>query len=438
MDTKQQILTLTEQFYSENHKPKPFIVGQTPVPVSGKVFDQDDMKLLIESSLDFWLTTGRFNAQFEKELAAFIGTKHLLTTNSGSSSNLLAFAALTSPLLKDRAIQPGDEVISVAAGFPTTVNPILQYNCAPVFVDINPKTFNVDITKIEEAITNKTKAIMLAHTLGNPYEIDLIMNLADKYNLWVIEDCCDALGTTYNGQHVGTFGDIGTLSFYPAHHITTGEGGAVFTKNALLKKILLSIRDWGRDCWCEPGEDNTCQKRFDWTLGSLPEGYDHKYIYSHVGYNLKLTDMQAAVGVAQLKKLPEFIEKRKENFAYLKKELDGLRDFFDLPDPTPNSAPSWFGFPITITDSAPFTRRELMVALNKAKIGTRQLFGGNLIHHPYMSNQTYRISGNLVHTDRVMSHTFWIGTFPGLTIEMLDYIVTTLTTFCNTYNEVTV
>lgn len=426
---KDQILSLTDAYYAEHHAPKPFVAGQSSVPVSGKVFDADDMRHLVESSLDFWLTTGRFNAQFESELAAFIGVKHLLTTNSGSSSNLLAFAALTSPLLKERAIKPGDEVIGVAAGFPTTVNPILQYNCVPVFVDVDPKTHNIDPSKIEAAISPKTKAIMLAHTLGNPYDLDAVMAIADKHNLWVIEDCCDALGSTYDEKRVGTFGHIGTLSFYPAHHITTGEGGAVFTNNALLKKILLSFRDWGRDCWCEPGEDNTCQKRFNWKLGQLPDGYDHKYIYSHVGYNLKMTDMQAAVGLAQLKKLPEFIQKRQGNFAYLSDKLSAFSKWLDLPEATPNSLPSWFGFPITIRDDAPFTTRDLMLFLTEKKIGTRQIFGGNLIYQPYMADQTYRVSDSLEQTDRVMNQAFWIGVYPGLTREMLAYVVASFRVF---------
>jgi CDP-6-deoxy-D-xylo-4-hexulose-3-dehydrase len=378
----------------------------------------------VEASLDGWLTTGRFNDEFEKKLAAFLGVKHLITVNSGSSANLVAFSTLTSPRLGDRAINKGDEVIGVAAGFPTTVNPILQFGAVPVFVDVELGTYNIDASKIEAAISPKTKAIMLAHTLGNPYNLDVITKLCKKHNLWLIEDCCDALGSTYNGKLVGTFGDIGTLSFYPAHHITMGEGGAVFTNSDELRLIAESFRDWGRDCYCRPGMDNTCGKRFCWKLGTLPEGYDHKYTYSHLGYNLKITDMQAACGLAQLEKAASFIQQRKDNFAFLKQRLQSCEEFLLLPTPTANSDPSWFGFPITLKDNAPVSRLELLRYLDENNIGTRLLFAGNLTRQPYMQKQQFRVVGDLSNTDIVMNNTFWVGVQPSLGPDALQFVST--------------
>lgn len=418
---RQEILALVEQ-YAESEPRRQFDPDVSPIPPSGKVIGSAELKNMVEASLDGWLTTGRYNDAFEKRLSEFLGVKHALTTNSGSSANLLAFSALTSPLLGERAIQPGDEVISVAAGFPTTVNPILQYGAVPVFVDVHLPTYNIDPARIEEAITSKTKAIMLAHTLGNPCDLGIIAALAKKHNLWFIEDCCDALGSTYNDRLVGTFGDIGTLSFYPAHHITMGEGGAVFTNNGKLKMIIESFRDWGRDCFCPPGKDNTCNKRFCWKLGDLPEGYDHKYTYSHLGYNLKITDMQAACGLAQMDRLEEFIAVRKQNFAYLKARLKNCEEYLLLPEATPNSEPSWFGFPITIKPSAGIKRVDLLQYLDKHMIGTRLLFAGNLTRQPYMKGFNFRVAGELINTDIIMNDTFWIGVFPGLTESMLDYM----------------
>ena len=378
---------------------------------------------MVEASLDGWLTTGRFNDQFEAELAKFLGVKHLITVNSGSSANLVAFNTLTSPKLGDRAIKPGDEVIGVAAGFPTTVNPILQFGAVPVFVDVELGTYNIDATKIEAAITPKTKAIMLAHTLGNPFNVDAVVAICKKHKLWLVEDCCDALGSTYRGQLVGTFGDIGTLSFYPAHHITMGEGGAVFTNNAELKLIAESFRDWGRDCYCPPGKDNTCSKRFCWKLGNLPEGYDHKYTYSHLGYNLKITDMQAACGVAQLQRASEFVQTRKDNFAFLKDRLKSCEEFLLLPQASEHSDPSWFGFPITLKDNSPVSRLDLLTYLDQNKVGTRLLFAGNLTRQPYMLGRNFRVVGELTNTDVVMNNTFWIGVQPALTKDMMQFAV---------------
>ncbi|TCS35115.1 CDP-6-deoxy-D-xylo-4-hexulose-3-dehydrase [Paucimonas lemoignei] len=418
---REQIAALVDEYAAIALKPQPFMPGASLVPPSGKVLDGVELKLMVEASLDGWLTTGRFNDEFEKRLAAFIGVDYLITVNSGSSANLVAFSTLTSPKLGERAIKPGDEVIGVAAGFPTTVNPILQFGAIPVFVDVELGTYNIDASKIEAAIGPRTKAIMLAHTLGNPYNLDVITALCKKYNLWLVEDCCDALGSTYNGKLVGTFGDIGTLSFYPAHHITMGEGGAVFTNNGELKQIAESFRDWGRDCYCPPGKDNTCGKRFCWKLGNLPEGYDHKYTYSHLGYNLKITDMQAACGLAQLDKAPAFIEQRKANFAFLKERLVSCEEFLVLPEATANSVPSWFGFPLTLKESAPVSRLDLLTYLDQEKVGTRLLFAGNLTRQPYMIGRNYRVSGELTNTDIVMNNTFWIGVQPALTQEMLDY-----------------
>ncbi len=420
-EIRQQIACLVQQYADIQYAEKSFVGGQTVIPPSGKVLDANELKMMVEASLDGWLTTGRFNAAFEKRLADYLGVKFLLTTNSGSSANLLAFSALTSPKLGERAIKQGDEVIGVAAGFPTTVNPILQFGAMPVFVDIDIATHNIDVTKIEAAISPKTKAIMLAHSLGNPFNLKVVMEICRKHNLWLIEDNCDALGSRYNGQLTGTFGDIGTLSFYPAHHITMGEGGAVFTNNAELKLIIESFRDWGRDCYCAPGKDNTCNKRFCWKLGNLPEGYDHKYTYSHLGYNLKITDMQAACGLAQMDKLDAFVQARKDNFAYLNERLQSCAEFLELPEATENSDPSWFGFLMTIKPEANIQRVDLINYLDQHKVGTRLLFAGNLTRQPYMIGRNFRVSGELTNTDIVMNNSFWIGVYPGLTTEMLNY-----------------
>jgi CDP-6-deoxy-D-xylo-4-hexulose-3-dehydrase len=426
---RRQISDLVDQYATLEFAPKKFEPGQTVVPPSGKAIGAEELKNMVDASLDGWLTTGRFNALFEKKLAEFIGVKHAITVNSGSSANLVAFSTLTSPKLGDRAIKQGDEVIGVAAGFPTTVNPILQFGAIPVFVDVDPLTHNIDASKIEAAISPKTKAIMLAHSLGNPFDLDVVITLCKKYNLWLVEDCCDALGTTYKGQMVGTFGDIATLSFYPAHHITMGEGGAVFTNNHELKQIAESFRDWGRDCYCPPGKDNTCGKRFCWKLGDLPDGYDHKYTYSHLGYNLKITDMQAACALAQLEKAPAFIQTRKDNFKFLKERLQTCAEFLQLPEATKESDPSWFGFPITVKEGSPISRLDLTTYLDQQKIGTRLLFAGNLTRQPYMAGAKYRISGDLNNTDTVMNNTFWIGVQPALTKEMLEYVVTQIEAF---------
>jgi CDP-4-dehydro-6-deoxyglucose reductase, E1 len=424
-----QIAKLVDEYAAIEFAPKYFEPGKTLVPPSGKVIGAEELKNMVDASLDGWLTTGRFNYLFEKKLAEFIGVKYAITVNSGSSANLVAFSALTSPKLGDRAIKQGDEVIGVAAGFPTTVNPIVQFGAVPVFVDVDKYTHNIDATKIEAAISPKTKAIMLAHSLGNPFNLDVVTALCKKHDLWLVEDCCDALGTTYKGQMVGTFGDIATLSFYPAHHITMGEGGAVFTNNLELKQIAESFRDWGRDCYCPPGKDNTCGKRFCWKLGNLPEGYDHKYTYSHLGYNLKITDMQAACALAQLEKAPAFIQARKDNFQFLKDRLKTCEEFLQLPEVTEGSDPSWFGFPITVKSESPVSRLDLTTYLDQNKIGTRLLFAGNLIRQPYMLNAKYRVSGELTNTDNVMNNTFWIGVQPALSKEMLEYVAHTIETY---------
>lgn len=426
---REQISALVEQYAAIALAPDPFMPGATVIPPSGKLLDSSELKNMVEASLDGWLTTGRFNAEFEKKLAAFIGIKHLMTVNSGSSANLVAFSTLTSPKLGERAIKRGDEVIGVAAGFPTTVNPIIQFGAVPVFVDVDRLTHNIDASKIEAAISPKTKAIMLAHSLGNPFNLDVVTALCKKHNLWLVEDCCDALGTTYRGQMVGTFGDIATLSFYPAHHITMGEGGAVFTNNDELKIIAESFRDWGRDCYCPPGKDNTCGKRFCWKLGDLPEGYDHKYTYGHLGYNLKITDMQAACGLAQLDKAAQFIQARKDNYAFLKERLKACEEFVNLPEPTEHSDPSWFGFPITLKENCPVTRLDLLTYLDQNKVGTRLLFAGNLTRQPYMKDCNYRISGDLTNTDNVMNNTFWIGVQPSLTRDMLEFAARKIETY---------
>ena len=406
--------------------PPPFSPGVSPIPASGKVLSGSDYAMMAEAVLDGWLTTGRFNSLFETELASFLGVNHAITTNSGSSANLLALSTLTSPKLLERQLKPGDEVITVAAGFPTTVNPIIQNNLVPVFVDAEIPTYNIRAEQLVDALSPKTRAIMLAHTLGNPFNLDLVTAFSKKHNLWLIEDCCDALGSEYKGKKVGTFGDIGTLSFYPAHHITMGEGGAVFTNSSELRVLIESYRDWGRDCYCEPGKDNTCGKRFHWKLGGLPAGYDHKYTYSHLGYNLKITDIQAACGLSQLRRVDQFIEKRRRNFSYLSTKLKTLTEFLILPEPTDNSNPSWFGFPITLRDSAGTSRRDFLEYLDQNKIGTRLVFAGNITKQPYFKNKEYRIVGALENTDIVMNQTFWIGVYPGLTAEMLDYVVETM------------
>ena len=424
-----QISSLVEEYKRIAFKPSVFLPSVSAVPPSGKLLGGNELNYMVEAALDGWLTTGRYNEAFEAKLADFMGVKNLITVNSGSSANLIAFSCLTSSRLGEKAIQPGDEVIAVAAGFPTTVNPILQFGAVPVFVDVEIGTYNIAAEQIEAAISSRTKAIMLAHTLGNPFNLSVIQALCQKYDLWLVEDCCDALGSEYNGQKVGTFGDIGTLSFYPAHHITMGEGGAVFTNNLELKQIAESFRDWGRDCYCPPGKDNTCSKRFCWKLGNLPQGYDHKYTYSHLGYNLKITDMQAACGLAQLEQAQSFIDKRKENFNFLHSRLSACEEFLILPEATPNSNPSWFGFPITLKEDAPVARLELLQYLDQKKVGTRLLFAGNLIRQPYMLGRNFKVSGTLVNTDRVMNQTFWIGLQPALTEEMLNYSATQIETY---------
>ncbi len=414
---------LVRDFSEIKFKKNKFIPGETAIPASGKVIDNFEIENLVNASLDGWLTTGRFNKEFQESLAKFLNVKSLITVNSGSSANMIAFSSLTSKLHKERAINPGDEVITVAAGFPTTVNPIIQNGAVPVFVDVKLSTYNIDENLIESAITKNTKAIMLAHTLGNPFNLKVIKDICKKNNLWLVEDNCDALGSKFEGQLTGTFGDVATLSFYPAHHITMGEGGAVFTNNFRLKRIAESFRDWGRDCYCEPGVENTCKKRFDWKLGELPSGYDHKYIYSHIGFNMKITDMQAACGLAQLDKLEKFIQKRKQNFEYLKKNLIELEDILILPEKENNSDPSWFGFPISIKNNSKVKRHDLLLGLNEKKIGTRLLFSGNLTKQPAYIGKKFKISGSLKNTDFVMRNTFWVGLYPGLGEEELSFVV---------------
>jgi len=426
---REQILALVAEYWAEAFAPAKFVPGTTPVPVAGRVFDSAEMQHLIDSSLDFWLTTGRFAEQFEREFAAFFGRRYSVLVNSGSSANLLALSALTSPKLGERRIRRGDEVITVAAGFPTTVNPIVQLGLVPVFVDIQVPTYNIDVQQLELAFSERTRAVVLAHTLGNPFDVAAVKNFVDRHGLWLIEDCCDAVGSIYNGNLVGTFGDLATTSFYPAHHITMGEGGAVLGDAPLLKTIVESFRDWGRDCWCEPGKANTCGKRFEWDLGQLPHGYDHKYIYSHIGYNLKATDMQASVGVAQIKKLPQFIAARKRNYSVLRAGLHDLQEFFILPEATANSDPSWFGFPLTVRPDAPFSRGEVIRFLEDRKIASRALFGGNLVRQPAYLEVLHRAVGNLPNSDLVMNQLFWIGVYPGITNEMLQYVVETFHEF---------
>lgn len=428
-EIRKEISLLVEKYARLEFAEKIFVPGETPIPPSGKKIGYKEIQNMVDASLDGWLTTGRFNEQFEKKLAEFIGVKHLITVNSGSSANLVAFSTLTSPRLGNRAIKKGDEVIGVAAGFPTTVNPIVQFGAIPVFVDVEMETHNINADLIERAITPKTKAIMLAHTLGNPFNLKKVKELCDKYNLWLVEDCCDALGATFDGRLVGTWGDIATLSFYPAHHMTMGEGGAVFMNDPLLKLIAESFRDWGRDCYCAPGKDDTCGKRFDQQHGSLPQGYDHKYVYSHLGYNLKITDMQAACGLAQLDSLELFIAKRRQNFEYFSNRLLSLSDFIKTAQATPGSNPSWFGFPITIKDSAGVSRVDLTKYLDQFKIGSRLLFAGNLTHQPYFKDVQYRISGELSNTDKTMNQTFWLGVQPTLGKEHYDFVAEKLEEF---------
>lgn len=427
---RQAILDAVRAYAEKRQQPAAFVPGETAVPPSGKVLGADEFVNMVDAALDGWLTTGRFNAAFEAKLAAYLGARFALTVNSGSSANLVAVSALTSPQLGERALRPGDEVITAAAGFPTTVNPILQNGLVPVFVDSHIPTYNPTPEAIEAAISPRTRAIILAHTLGNPFAAEEVRAIADRHGLWLIEDCCDALGSTYRGRMVGSFGHLATLSFYPAHHITMGEGGAVFTSDPQLKRIAESFRDWGRDCWCNPGCDNTCGKRFDWQLGELPAGYDHKYVYSHAGYNLKITDMQAAVGLAQLERIDGFVAARKKNFAHLRERLQGLSDYLVLPRATPDSDPSWFGFPLTLRDSAPFDRVDLLRYLDQQKIGTRLLFAGNLTRQPYFADCKYRVCGPLKNADEIMARSFWIAVWPGVSSEALDFACNSLKEFC--------
>jgi len=422
---KAEILKLVREYYSAAFGSSPFIPGETPIPYAGRVFDDDELACLVEAGLDFWLTSGRFADRFEHDFARFCGIRYAMLVNSGSSANLAALSCLTSPKLGERQLRPGDEVITLATGFPTTVNPIVQNQLVPVFVDVDLATYNLDVTQLEAAYTERTRAIMVAHTLGNPFDLDAVTSFAKRRNLWLIEDCCDAVGATYKGKTVGTFGDLSTVSFYPAHHITMGEGGCVLTDNTILKTLVESFRDWGRDCWCAPGKEDTCGKRFGWKIGDLPEGYDHKYIYTHIGYNLKLTDMQAAVGVAQLQKLPAFIAARRQNFADLYEGLKDLEEFFVLPKATEGSEPSWFGFPLAVRKGAPFTRRGVTQQLEARRISTRLLFGGNLVRQPAYLNVPHRTVGKLPNADFVMENVFWIGVYPGLGRQAIDFILET-------------
>lgn len=426
---RQEILALVERYHALAHRKAPFAPGRSPVPVSGRVYGAREIQTLVDSALDFWLTAGRFNDAFEKGLAERVGARRVLTVNSGSSANLVAFSALTSPKLRSRRLVPGDEVITCATGFPTTVNPAILWGMTPVFLDVELETYNIDVQALEAALSPRTRAVMIAHTLGNPFNLDAVVAFCKKHDLYLIEDCCDALGATYHGRHVGTFGDVGTLSFYPAHHITMGEGGAVFTDNALLSKVMESFRDWGRDCYCPPGRDNTCGARFGWTLGDLPSGYDHKYVYSHLGFNLKITDMQAAVGLAQLNRVDDFVAARRRNFAVLQDAFADMRDAFILPRATAGSDPSWFGYPLTIRADAPFAREQLLAYLNERGIGTRLLFGGNLLRQPYMKDRAHRAPTPLTNADIVIERTFWIGLHPDLGESELGYTVDTFRSF---------
>ena len=430
---REQILRLSEEFYEEQFAARSFVPGESPVPVSGKVLSGKDLRNVVDASLDCWFTTGRFAEEFERRFARFFGVRACSLVNSGSSANLVALSALTSPKLGERRLQPGDEVITLAAGFPTTVNPIIQNQCIPVFIDISLPTFQADTSQLESALSDRTRAIMFAHTLGNVCDVDTVADFARRNKLWFIEDCCDALGTTYKGRLVGTFGDIATVSFYPAHHITMGEGGAVVTDSPLLKTLVESFRDWGRDCWCEPGKENTCGKRFQWQQGGLPYGYDHKYTYTHVGYNLKMTDMQAALGLSQLDRLPSFIEARKRNFRYLYDRLKSFEDVLLLPESLPDADPSWFGFPVGVRESAPFDRPALIAALESQRVGTRLLFGGNLTRQPAYQDVKFRVVGDLKNTDFAMRNAFWLGVYPGLSEPMLDHVVDVCSRFIRNY-----
>ena len=435
-EIREEIFGRIKELYTLRKSQEKFIPGETRINYAGRVYDEKEMISLVDASLDFWLTSGRFAQQFEKEFAQFLGVKYCLLTNSGSSANLLAVSALTSVKLGGRRLKAGDEVITTACGFPTTVNPIVQNNLVPVFIDVDLGTYNIQVDKIEEAITEKTKAIFIAHTLGNPANLDKIMEIVGKYDLWFIEDNCDAVGSTYKGKYTGSFGHVSTCSFYPAHHITMGEGGAVLTSDPLLKKIVLSFRDWGRDCWCEPGHDNTCEKRFSWQLGELPFGYDHKYIYSQIGYNLKITDMQAAIGVEQLEKLPSFIKIRKKNFRFVLEKLRKYEKYFVFSQATDNSEPSWFGFPVLVKGNVPFTRGEIVNYLEENKIATRMLFGSNLTKQPAYENVKYKVIDSLKNTDLVMNNLFWIGVYPGITEEKLKYMVRMINKFCENFSKV--
>ena len=430
---RKQILDLVAQYFSQSSNSGEFVPGVSPVPVSGKVIDGADVSAVVDSALDAWFTTGRFAKIFQRNHARFVGVRSATLVNSGSSANLIALSVLTSPKLGERRLIPGDEVITVAAGFPTTVNPIFQNRLVPVFVDVTIPEYEIDVGQLEAARSDRTKAVFVAHTLGNVFDLDAVTAFTKKHNLWLIEDCCDALGSTYRGRNVGTFGDIASLSFYPAHHITTGEGGAVLTDKPTLQTLIESFRDWGRDCWCETGKDNTCGKRFDWQLGSLPCGYDHKYTYSHIGYNLKATDMQAALGASQLTKLPEFIARRKQNFRHLEAALAGLEEYLILPKATPHSDPSWFGFPIGVREDAPFRREDLIRTLESSKIATRLLFGGNLVRQPAYQGCQYRVAGDLHNSDFVMNNVFWVGVYPGLTPEMVDFMAGTMHGFTSRF-----
>jgi CDP-6-deoxy-D-xylo-4-hexulose-3-dehydrase len=425
---RSRILDLVTEFHAEEFGPASFIAGQSPVPVSGKVFDAEDLRYLVDASLDFWLTTGRFAEEFERTFARYFGVRGASLVNSGSSANLLALSCLTSPKLGERRLRPGDEVITAAAGFPTTVNPIFQNGLVPVFLDASVPTYQLDVRDLDAALSEKTRAIAIAHTLGNPFDAAAVAAFARRHSLWLVEDCCDALGATFAGRKVGTFGDLATFSFYPAHHITTGEGGCVITDSALLKTLVESFRDWGRDCWCDPGRDNTCGKRFEWQLGDLPEGYDHKYTYSHIGYNLKLTDMQAAVGLAQFRKLPQFIEARRRNFEHLYEGLRPLEDVLILPQKTPAADPSWFGMPLAVRPGA-IRRDGLIRHLEARRIATRLLFGGNLTRQPAYRGARFRVVGDLPGSDFIMANAFWIGLYPGLNQAMLDYIISSITEY---------
>ena len=425
-ELRAEIQRLTTEYYHEAFPERSFIPGESAVPVSGRVFDDNDMFAIVDSGLDFWLTAGRFADLFEFKFAKYLGVRDARLVNSGSSANLVAVSVLTSPTLGERQLLPGDEVITVAAGFPTTVNPIVQNGLVPVFVDVELGTYNVDVSQLEKALSERTKALIFAHTLGNPFNVAAVSEFARKHNLWLIEDCCDALGSAFGGRRVGTFGDIATFSFYPAHHITMGEGGCVATNKPQLTKLIESFRDWGRDCWCAPGKDNTCGKRFDWQLGTLPYGYDHKYTYSHIGYNFKVSDMQAAVGVAQLEKLEGFIAARKSNFKYLTEQLQPLSNVFLLPQGTPGSEPSWFGYPMAVGPESGLERDEVIRFLNSRRIGTRLLFGGNLLRQPAYRAIQKRVVGTLPNSDFITNNVFWIGVYPGLTKQMLDYVVESL------------